>query len=446
MAFGAAALIAVASGCADNELVDPSQEADHTTVDDEGPALAGTFDSEYGVPPTTRTYEITIENLTADTGDGGSQVFSPPVFATHSGRNLIYRLGGFASPGLAGVAEDALNDGLVKELAGNHRTHDAFVGEGGPIFPGQSATYTVQTIGGFRRLSTVWMLVNTNDAFSGLNGIQLPRAGTQAQYVFAYDAGSEVNTELMSDIPGPCCGNPGSGPDERKRIRKHEGITGRGDLDPNKYGFEGAVAKITIKRLAPAYEIKLENLTPVTVDGGSQVFSPPVLATHSPRVKMFRVGRKASDELAAIAEDGMNGPMLDLLGSSGLVYEAFAGDGPVFPGDDATYEVEAPIGFRRLSMVFMLVNTNDAFSGVDRVRLPAGGRAAYYLNTYDAGSEVNTELASDIPGPCCGSPGAGTASDERIRHHPGILGIGDLDVNDYGWDDPAAKLTITRTR
>jgi hypothetical protein len=32
-------------------------------------------------------------------------------------------------------------------------------------------------------------------------------------------------------------------------IRVHEGITGRGDLDPAKYGWTGPVAEITFSRL-----------------------------------------------------------------------------------------------------------------------------------------------------------------------------------------------------
>ena len=97
-------------------------------------------------------------------------------------------------------------------------------------------------------------------------------------------------------------------------------------------------------------------------------------------------------------------------------------------------------------MAFMLVNTNDAFGGLDGVRLPHRGEKVYYIRAYDAGSELNSELASDIPGPCCGSPGQGSDEHRRIRHHAGITGAGDLDTDDYGWNDPTAKLTVTRIK
>ena len=50
----------------------------------------------------------------------------------------------------------------------------------------------------------------------------------------------------------------------------------------------------------------------------------------------------------------------------------------------------------------MLVNTNDAFTGLDSVQL-RGKRSQLSRNAYDAGSERNNELKAFIPGPCCGN-------------------------------------------
>jgi hypothetical protein len=55
-----------------------------------------------------------------------------------------------------------------------------------------------------------------------------------------------VNNELTSFIPGPCCNHPFARDPEGDLIRVHEGITGRGDLDPAVYGWQGAVARIEI--------------------------------------------------------------------------------------------------------------------------------------------------------------------------------------------------------
>ncbi|MDX1700343.1 MAG: spondin domain-containing protein, partial [Melioribacteraceae bacterium] len=98
----------------------------------------------------------------------------------------------------------------------------------------------------------------------------------------------------------------------------------------------------------------------------------------------------------------------------------------------------------RLSLIAMLVNTNDAFVAINGARLPLRGSKEYYLRVYDAGTEKNTELKSDIPGPCCGNGMVRVPTKERIRLHKGIKGTGDLDPSVYGWGKMVAKIKITR--
>ena len=62
------------------------------------------------------------------------------------------------------------------------------------------------------------------------------------------DAGTEKHNELKSHIPGPCCGNPFVRDPEGALIAPHEGITGRGQLSPALYDWNGAAARITIER------------------------------------------------------------------------------------------------------------------------------------------------------------------------------------------------------
>ncbi len=195
------------------------------------------------------------------------------------------------------------------------------------------------------------------------------------------------------------------------------------------------------------FEITIENMTPATGPGASQPFSPPVIATHTPFFKIFRIGQFASDELRQLAEDAVNGPMINSLSNSDFVYDVVEGAaGPIFPGTSQTFTVKTKLPFNKLSLVSMLVNTNDAFVGANSVRLPLFGSRVYYLRVYDAGTERNTESALHIPGPCCGSPHVRVPTHERVRFHDGIQGYGNLDPAVYGWDEPAAKLTITRIK
>ncbi len=190
------------------------------------------------------------------------------------------------------------------------------------------------------------------------------------------------------------------------------------------------------------YEVSIENLTPATADGASQPFSPPLFVTHTRNFHLYRLGQYASEELAQIAQDANSAPMLEYLSQSSQVNQVEQGNGVIFPGSMATIRIKATPGMHKLSMVTMLVNTNDAFTGIDAVNLPKSGTFVYYLRAYDAGSEKNTELAAHIPGPCCGNPFKGIATHERIKLHKGIKGIGDLDPAIYGWSQPVAKLTV----
>ncbi len=123
------------------------------------------------------------------------------------------------------------------------------------------------------------------------------------------------------------------------------------------------------------------------------------------------------------------------------------------PGESATITVAAPAG-SLLSVVFMLICTNDGFSGVDSMTLPASGPESVDANAYDAGTENNTEDFADIVPPCqdligvsSGDAGTGEtnpalAEGGVIAAHAGIQGGTDLTVADHGWTDPVARITV----
>jgi hypothetical protein len=197
----------------------------------------------------TQHWQVTIENLTPPgPGAPGSQPLSPPLFVVHSGKADVWSVGDIASHPLAAIAEDANNGPAESALAQLRGVREVFTGAGGPIPSGASRAFVVETRGKFNRLSVVTMLVNTNDAFTGLDSLRLDGERI-VRFRRAYDAGSERNNELAAFIPGPCCGNPFVRDPEGELIRRHPGITGVGDLDPAVYGWEEPVAKITIERV-----------------------------------------------------------------------------------------------------------------------------------------------------------------------------------------------------
>jgi hypothetical protein len=190
-----------------------------------------------------RSWRVTVENLTP----AGSQPLSPPLFAVHGKRVDVWSVGAIANHGVAAIAEDANNAPLESALGQLSGVRDVFTGAGGPIASGESRSYTIQARAGRDRLTLLTMLVNTNDAFTGLDS--LPIRGNRVLHRMAYDAGSERNNELRAFIPGPCCNNPFVRDPEGALIAPHAGITGAGELDPAVYGWDEPVAKITIERL-----------------------------------------------------------------------------------------------------------------------------------------------------------------------------------------------------
>lgn len=213
----------------------------------------------------TRSYEITIQN------DTEGQPLTPPVVATHRGRNAIFKVGRPASEQVKEIAENGNNAPLVTALNGNRRVSDVYEGSaplvpdalpGGATFD-DSVTFTIDADRGHRRVSWQSMLICSNDGFTGLNGLRLPRGigHSAVATTQAYDAGTEANTEDFGDIVPPCqglsgvTGDPGTGASDPALatnfpISHHPGITGRRDLLTDVHGFTNPVATVTVTRVS----------------------------------------------------------------------------------------------------------------------------------------------------------------------------------------------------
>jgi len=175
------------------------------------------------------------------------------------------------------------------------------------------------------------------------------------------------------------------------------------------------------------------------------VITPPLITTHNNKFRIFEVTAAASDGLVTQAETGDPRPLkLEVVNSRG-VYDVVEGSDVVLYGTSANYDIRAPKK-GRISMTAMLATTNDAFTALNSVALPKRS-AQYFAYTYDAGSELNNESCSHIPGPPC-SPESGNARTETgegfITLHNGIQGGSDLNPKQLDWRGPVAVVTITR--
>ena len=193
------------------------------------------------------------------------------------------------------------------------------------------------------------------------------------------------------------------------------------------------------------FEVSITNLTK-----GIRL-TPFIAATHGHGLSFFELGQPASDEIANIAEAGNTAPMQALLDGSSAVLDTASTGGLLLPGQTVSFEISTPkwaFWWSQLSLAAMLVPTNDTFVSLNGVSLPLRGSVTYLADAYDAGSEPNDELCTNVPGPTCGGEGYSPTVDGEgfVYPSPGTHGEGDLSVATYGWSGPVAKVTITRMR
>ncbi len=196
------------------------------------------------------------------------------------------------------------------------------------------------------------------------------------------------------------------------------------------------------------YEVTVTNIT------YNQRFTPLLLATHKPEIRFFTLGQPAIPELVTLAEEGNVAPLRALLQASPLVNAAAAGNGLLDPGKSISFQIQGNPWRDRLSLAAMLIPTNDAFVSLDAVQLPYPGWPAqtYTARAYDAGSEVNDELCTSIPGPFfaeCGGSGGGAkvnGGEGFVHVHRGIHGVGNLKASERDWRNPVAEVRVRLVR
>lgn len=199
-----------------------------------------------------------------------------------------------------------------------------------------------------------------------------------------------------------------------------------------------------------SYDITAVNLT------AGQPFSPLAVLIHDASQTAFEIGTAASAGLEQLAEGGDNSQFLADIDSAA---EA-SGTVPIAPGGSETLSLELNSSVTnglRFTIMTMLVNTNDAITGINGVNIGAmavGDSMTFDTISYDAGTEANTEIGAEIPGPVSGGEGFNAARDDirdEVMMHQGVVTAADglssseLDQQ-HRWDNPVARFQITRTQ
>jgi hypothetical protein len=205
--------------------------------------------------------------------------------------------------------------------------------------------------------------------------------------------------------------------------------------------------------------IEITNLT------NAIYFTPLLVSAHDSNTHMFQVGTPASTSLQAMAEGGDISGLDTDLAAAGAHNVVDPAGGLLAPGTSASATLMTGKRNKYVSVVAMLLPTNDGFVGLDALRIPRKeGTYTYYLNGYDAGTEGNDEIINGggapgtpgIPADPGGNSGTGasgvTGADHNmtVHVHRGIVGDTDptggaSDLNNavHQWNNPVAKVVIT---
>jgi len=192
------------------------------------------------------------------------------------------------------------------------------------------------------------------------------------------------------------------------------------------------------------YELVISNLT------NAQPLSAPTVLLHDSG-EVFEIGKTATDALELLAESGDSSEIVE-----GSFVDSYSVDsGGLTYGATTTVTVSHTSAVTYLSLVSMLGNTNDAFTGLNKVDISAlsiNDSVKYSTVAYDAGTEANTEDADTVPGPAAGGEAYNAVRDDSanfVRMHSGIVSNDDGLTSSaltyqHKFDNPIMSVTITR--
>ncbi|WOJ98512.1 spondin domain-containing protein [Congregibacter brevis] len=217
--------------------------------------------------------------------------------------------------------------------------------------------------------------------------------------------------------------------------------------------------------IAPAgaaqFDVEIINLT------RGSYFTPLLVAAHASNASLFTSGEAASASLQAMAEGGDISALVADVEAINATVVTNPAEGLLAPGQRTTAMLntdDAPDN-TRLSIVAMILPSNDGFMGLNAIEIPTEpGRYVYGVNAYDSGTEGNDEVVgSGAPGepgypappPVLAASGTGgtgiAATAEGFVHiHRNVLGddnLGggnsDIDNTVHRWLNPVVRVVVT---
>ena len=222
----------------------------------------------------------------------------------------------------------------------------------------------------------------------------------------------------------------------------------------------GSVA-ITTPGYAADFDVTVVNLT------RGLYFTPLLLAAHTNDTTVFQSGAAASSSLQEMAEGGSIGALSTDLTAANATLSENPAAGLLGPGQSttATMNTDAAVENTELTVVAMVLPSNDGFLGLNSITVPTEpGTYTWNVPAYDAGTEANDEIRGSgapgepgfpAPGPVdtgSGMNGTGVAASiEGFVHiHRNVLGdtdsaggVSDINSSVHRWLNPVARVIVT---
>lgn len=211
---------------------------------------------------------------------------------------------------------------------------------------------------------------------------------------------------------------------------------------------------------AAEFNVRVVNLT------NGIWFTPLLVAAHPEGTSLFSTGQPASANLQAMAEGGDIAGLVADLTALGATIEEDPAVGLLAPASSANVDMNTDgTSNVALSVVAMLLPTNDGFAGLNAVTIPTSpGTYVFNVPAYDAGTEANDELITGggmpgvagipaDPGGFNGTGGTGVAAADanpNVHIHRGsigdanpVAGLSDLDNTVHRWLNPVIRVVVT---
>jgi len=224
----------------------------------------------------------------------------------------------------------------------------------------------------------------------------------------------------------------GSNPKEDNR-RDLKGKSGDEDglyYDDDGIGRDGAAVTLKITNLS--YKQPL-----------SAMF---VMVHNTDATPLFALGSTPSVALQILAENGDPGPLAEAYGSTeGVFFSGIYAEGaPWTGGNDIFITLPYESFFPYVTIASKALNTNDGFVALNAVRIIPN--LVLTGPMYDAGSEINNEECSSIPGPACPNDSGNVRSGNGegfVVVHRGLHGLTkELPASEYDWRNPLIRIEM----